>query len=67
MLKRGIFMNSLEILKNISKKHNGIILTSTAIINGLTRSNLSKLCKKGIITRIANGQYVLTEELDDEL
>lgn len=60
-------MKSLDILREISNENNGLILTKTAIEKGVTRSNLSKLCDGGKITRIANGQYVLPDELNDEL
>lgn len=60
-------MNSLDILREISNENNGLILTRLAIEKGISRSNLSKLCKSGKITRIANGQYVLSDDLNDEL
>lgn len=60
-------MNSLEILREISNENNGLILTKTAIENGITRSNLSKLCKNGKIIRTVNGQYILPDDLTDEL
>lgn len=60
-------MNSLEILREISNEKNGLIQTKDAIARGVTRSNLSKLCKSGKITRIVNGQYILNDELNDEM
>ena len=60
-------MNSLDILREISNENNGLILTRLAIEKGISRSNLSKLCESGKITRIANGQYVLSDDLNDEL
>lgn len=60
-------MNSLEILREISNEKNGLIQTKDAISRGVTRSNLSKLCKSGKITRIVNGQYILNDELNDEM
>lgn len=60
-------MNSIDVLKEISNENNGLILTRTATKKGISRSNLSKLCESGKITRIANGQYVLADDLNDEL
>ncbi|MGN0163855.1 MAG: hypothetical protein ACI4EA_09820 [Candidatus Ornithomonoglobus sp.] len=60
-------MNSLDILRKISASNNGLIQTKTAVENGISRSNLSKLCKGGKITRIASGQYVLNDDLNDEM
>ena len=60
-------MNSIDILREIANENNGIILTKTAADKGITRSNLSKLYKNGKITRIANGQYIFSDELHDEM
>lgn len=60
-------MTALEILKNISSKNNGLILTKNAIDNGVSRATLSQLCKKGKIERLTMGQYVLSDELNDEM
>ena len=60
-------MTALEILKEISSINNGLILTKNAVDNGVRRSSLSQLCKEGKISRIAIGQYVLSEDLNDEM
>lgn len=60
-------MNSLDVLKEISNSNNGIIQTKIALEHGISRSNLSKLCKNGKLSRIASGQYVLDDELNDEM
>lgn len=60
-------MNSIDILRKISEENDGFILTNTALEYGITRSNLSKLCKNGRIMRVASGQYVLFDELNDEM
>ena len=60
-------MTTLEVLKEISNESNGLILTKTATTKGVSRASLSQLCKDGKITRIANGQYVLSEDLNDEI
>ena len=60
-------MNSIDVLKELSNENDGLILTRAAEEKGISRSNLSKLCKNGKITRVANGQYVLKDELNDEM
>lgn len=60
-------MTALEILKDIANKNNGLILTKTAVNNGVSRATLSQLCKKGKIERLAMGQYVFSDELNDEM
>ena len=60
-------MKSLELLNEIANKNNGLILTKTAVESGITRANLSRLCKIGKLTRIASGQYILPENLNDEM
>lgn len=60
-------MTALEILKEISSINNGLILTKNAVDNGVSRASLSQLCKEGKISRIAIGQYVLSEDLNDEM
>ena len=60
-------MTALEILKDVSNKNNGLILTKDAIANGVSRASLSQLCKDGKISRVAMGQYVLSDSLNDEM
>lgn len=60
-------MTALELLKEISKENNGLILTKTAIQRGVSRASLSKLYKDGKISRIAVGQYVFPDDLNDEI
>ena len=60
-------MNSIDVLKELSNENDGLILTRAAEEKGISRSNLSKLCKNGKITRVANGQYILKDELNDEM
>ena len=60
-------MTAFEILIDISNKNNGLILTKTAADNGVSRASLSQLCKAGKISRVAKGQYVLADALNDEM
>ena len=60
-------MNYETILKELSEQGNNIITTAAAEAVGISRAMLSKLCKEGKIQRIAKGQYMLVDEIPDEL
>ena len=60
-------MNYDTLLKELSKQRNNIITTAAAEAVGISRAMLSKLCKEGKIQRIAKGQYMLVDEIPDEL
>lgn len=60
-------MDSLQKLRELASENGGIIETKRAENLGVTRSVLSKLCKSGKIQRIVNGQYVLPDDIQDEL
>lgn len=60
-------MNYESILKELSEQRNNIITTAAAEAVGISRAMLSKLCKEGKIQRIAKGQYMLVDEMPDEL
>lgn len=58
------FMNELTA---VAKANGGIIETKVAEQHGISRAMLSKLCKEEKIHRIVKGQYVLSEDIQDEL
>ena len=60
-------MNYETILKELSEQGNNIITTAVAEAAGISRAMLSKLCKEGKIQRITKGQYMLVDEMPDEL
>lgn len=60
-------MNYETILEELSAQGNNIITTAAAEAVGISRAMLSKLCKDGKIQRIAKGQYMLVDEIPDEL
>lgn len=60
-------MNYEAILTELSEQGNNIITTAAAEAVGISRAMLSKLCKEGKIQRIAKGQYMLVDEMPDEL
>lgn len=60
-------MDYLTELAAIAKEHGGIIETKIAEEHGISRAILYKLCKEDKIQRIVKGQYILPDELQDEL
>lgn len=60
-------MDYMTELAAIAKKHGGIIETKTAAQHGISKAMLYKLCKEEKISRIVKGQYILPEDLQDEL
>ena len=60
-------MNYITELAAIAKENGGIIETKIAAQYGISRFMLYKLCKEDKIHRIVKGQYVLPEDIQDEL
>jgi predicted transcriptional regulator of viral defense system len=60
-------MTSLEKLTAIAQEHGGLIETKIAVEHGVSKAMLYKLCKEGKIQRISKGQYLLPDDLQDEL
>lgn len=60
-------MNGMNELKKIAQDHGGIIETKTAVEYGVSKNMLYKLCRENKIHRIIRGQYILLDELQDEL
>lgn len=60
-------MDVLSKLKTVAEKNGGIITTSRAVEIGVSRATLSALAMNNKIQRIANGQYILKNDLQDEL
>lgn len=60
-------MNENKLLQQLSEQGRNIITTKAAEAAGISRAMLSKLCKAGTIQRIAQGQYMLIEDMTDEL
>ena len=58
------FMTELAV---IAKEHGGIIETKIAAQHGISKAMLYKLCKEDKIHRIVKGQYILTNDMQDEL
>ena len=60
-------MDYMAELAAIANKNGGIIETKTAAQHGISKAMLYKLCKAEKIHRIVKGQYVLPEDMQDEL
>lgn len=60
-------MDYINKLKIIARTNGGIINNKIALEYGISRAILSKLCAENKINRIAHGQYILTDDIQDEL
>ena len=58
------FMTELTV---IAKEHGGIIEVKIAAQHGISKAMLYKLCKEDKIHRIVKGQYILPNDIQDEL
>ena len=60
-------MDYMAELAAIAQGHGGIIETKTAIAHGISKAMLYKLCREDKIHRIVQGQYILPDDMQDEL
>lgn len=60
-------MNYMNELSTIAKTHGGIIETKIAAQYGISKAMLYKLCTQDKIHRIVKGQYILPDDIQDEL
>ena len=60
-------MDYMSELAAIAKTHGGIIETRKAAEHGISKAMLYKLCKEEKIYRIVKGQYILPDDMQDEL
>ena len=60
-------MDYIAELAAIAKEHGGIIETKIAAQHGISKAMLYKMCKEDKIHRIVKGQYILPDDMDDEL
>ena len=60
-------MDYMNELSAIAKSHGGIIETKIAAQRGISKAMLYKLCKEEKIHRIVKGQYILPDDMQDEL
>jgi predicted transcriptional regulator of viral defense system len=62
-----IITSAIDCVKNLIKNNEGVVHTADVLAAGLSKTTLSKLERDGLIVRAARGQYVLPDELPDEL
>lgn len=60
-------MNYICEIKKIAEANGGIIDNKRAASVGISRAMLSKLCKENKIQRLMRGQYILADDIQDEL
>lgn len=60
-------MDCMNELASIAKEHGGIVETKIAIAHGISKAMLFKLCKADKIHRVAQGQYIFPDDMQDEL
>lgn len=60
-------MDYIAELTAIAKSHGGIVETKIAAEYGISKAMLYKLCKENKIHRIVKGQYILPDDMQDEL
>jgi predicted transcriptional regulator of viral defense system len=62
-----MIMSAINFIENLIRTHHGVIHTADALNAGLSKTTLSKSVSDGLIVRVARGQYILSDELPDEL
>ena len=60
-------MDTMAELTAIAQEHGGLIETKIAVAHGISKAMLSKLYKENRLHRVAQGQYVLPDDMQDEL
>ncbi|MBD5534739.1 MAG: hypothetical protein HDQ99_03560 [Lachnospiraceae bacterium] len=60
-------MDYIYEMQKIAKVNGGIIDNKTAASVGISRAMLSKFCKENKIQRLVRGQYILSDDIQDEL
>ena len=60
-------MDYIAELTAIASEHGGIIEAKVAAQHGISKAMLYKLCKEDKIHRIIKGQYILPDDMQDEL
>ena len=60
-------MDYITELIDIASEHGGIIEVKIAAQRGISKAMLYKLCKEDKIHRIVKGQYILPDDMQDEL
>lgn len=67
LMYRGDRLDFIDELAAIASEHGGIIETKVAVQHGISKAMLSKLYKENKLHRIVQGQYILPDDMQDEL
>jgi len=67
VLSLEVHMEHIAQLQSLAARNGGIIATKTATDEGISRQVLAKLCIDGVLQRVARGQYIFADEMQDEL
>jgi predicted transcriptional regulator of viral defense system len=62
-----IATTAIETLVNLINNNGGVVSTADVLSAGLSKTTLSSFEREGLIVRVARGQYILPDELPDEL
>lgn len=60
-------MHDLKELSDLATRNSGIICTGAAVQAGISSKKLARLALRGDLLRIAHGQYILPDALEDEM
>ena len=66
-MPRGDRTDTMAKLTAIAQEHGGLIETKIAVAHGISKAMLSKLYKENRLHRVAQGQYILPDDMQDEL
>jgi predicted transcriptional regulator of viral defense system len=62
-----IITPAIDIIQNLIEQNQGFIRTVDVLGAGVSRTTLAKLERDGALVRVARGQYILPDDLPDEL
>ena len=60
-------MDRVKILRALAAENGGIIHNQAASVCGIPRQTLAKLCADGVLQRVSRGQYIFSDDIQDDL
>lgn len=60
-------MKDTNTLRELAARNGGMIENKTAAAYGISRQELAKLSADGVLQRVARGQYIFSDDLQDDL
>jgi predicted transcriptional regulator of viral defense system len=67
LVSEVIDTSAIDIIKRILKDNDGVIRTADALHAGLSKTTLVEFANRGLLVRVARGQYIWHEDIPDEL